>query len=241
MFSSYYTREKSVNVYRFPLAAWNKTKTSNLGQAGRYSVAYRVILNSPRLLKVNKPSCFQNSLPSVLCMLHPHKNGSTAAIGQSPGGESLFSYDGSLSLVFCLAFTLIVLNSKIIFSSISYFPILSCESDWRLTQGPSTKGTRKTALISAHCMCSLNMSTWGEFPGCPAGRTFLVVGLGSIPAQGTKIPQTLQHAPPKKGGGFIPDKWKVLRRATELALLSYGVGEDSWESFGLHGQPTSTS
>ena len=154
MFSSYYTREKSVNVYRFPLAAWNKTRTSNLGQAGRFSVAYRVNLNSPYLLKVNEPSCFQKSLPSGLCMLHPHKNGSTAATGPSPGGESLLSYDGSLSLAFSLAFILIVLNSKIIFPSISYFPILSCVSDWRLTQGPSTKGIRKTALISAHCMCS---------------------------------------------------------------------------------------
>lgn len=43
---------------------------------------------------------------------HPHKNGSTAAIGPSQGGESLLSYDGSLSLAFSLAFTLIVLNSK---------------------------------------------------------------------------------------------------------------------------------
>ena len=48
-------------------------------------------------------------------MLHPNKNGSTAAMGQSPGGESLLSYDGSLSLAVSLAFTPIVLNSKIIF------------------------------------------------------------------------------------------------------------------------------
>ena len=70
------------------------------------------------------------------------------------------------------------------------------------------------------------MSTWGEFPDHSAGRTFLVVGPGSIPAQGTKIPQTLQHALPltKKRGAFIPDKWEVLRRATELVLLNCGVG-----------------
>ena len=39
-------------------------------------------------------------------------------------------------------------------------------------------------------------------------------------------------------------KWlrrKRKQRAEKLMLLNYGVGEDSWESLGLQGDPTSPS
>ena len=36
----------------------------------------------------------------------------------------------------------------------------------------------------------------GEFPGGPVGKTWCVFcwGLGSVPGQGTKIPQVAQHS-----------------------------------------------
>ena len=36
------------------------------------------------------------------------------------------------------------------------------------------------------------------------------------------------------------ESWTIMKlRAEELMLLNYGVGEDSWESLGLQGDPTS--
>ena len=36
------------------------------------------------------------------------------------------------------------------------------------------------------------------------------------------------------------ESW-TIKKAEELMLLSYGVGDDSWESIGLQGDPTSPS
>ena len=53
--------------------------------------------------------------------------------------------------------------------------------------------------------------------------------------------------PSSQGYGFSSDHvwmweldWRKLS-AKELMLLNCGVGEDSWESLGLHGDPTSPS
>ena len=35
------------------------------------------------------------------------------------------------------------------------------------------------------------------------------------------------------------ESWNIKLRAIELMLLNSGVGEDSWESLGLQGDPTS--
>ena len=37
------------------------------------------------------------------------------------------------------------------------------------------------------------------------------------------------------------ESWTVKKSTEELILLNCGVGEDSWESLGLHGHPTSPS
>ena len=39
------------------------------------------------------------------------------------------------------------------------------------------------------------------------------------------------------------ENWTIKKKLSteELNVLNYGVGEDSWESLGLHGDPTSPS
>ena len=37
------------------------------------------------------------------------------------------------------------------------------------------------------------------------------------------------------------ERWTIKLSAEELMLLNCGVGEDSWESLGLQGDPTSPS
>ena len=75
-------------VARFPLAA-GKTRAGHLWRAGRFLVAYRMILNSLHHLKVNECSCFQvtsNGLPK----LHPHKDGSPAPLAGPHEGTLSF-------------------------------------------------------------------------------------------------------------------------------------------------------
>ena len=38
---------------------------------------------------------------------------------------------------------------------------------------------------------------------------------------------------------YVCESWTIKLSVEELMLLNCGVGEDSWESFGLQGDPTS--
>ena len=85
-----------------------------------------------------------------------------------------------------------------------------------LSDNVSFSSPSRTILSHSWCVGTiqriqwLRTEIWGEFPGGPVVRTwgFHHGGLGSIPGQGTKIPQAKWHGQKKKTEIFFKKKEK---------------------------------
>ena len=58
-------------------------------------------------------------------------------------------------------------------------------------------------------------------------RCFHCCGLGSVPGQGTEIPQAMGHFPPKKRECVLGSRWEAEVRAFVLMGM-LGVGVREW-------------